>query len=93
MIEERITYESVTIHFREEGRDPMTVSRVMSLVESCFPGSGERALQVIDDPRKRPSEGLFEATLILIRPDEIDRLVLQDGAETKTVSAEEIIGG
>ena len=45
-----VTYDSVTIHYRAEDEEPMTVSRVTRLADSFFPGSGKRALQVIDDP-------------------------------------------
>lgn len=88
----QVTYESVTICFREEDRDPLTIGRVIELVESHFPGSGDRALQVIDDPSKRPSRGLLEATLILIRPKEIDHLVLRGEGETETKLVDEVIG-
>ena len=89
---DRISYESVTIHYRDEDRDPLTVSRVIELVESHFPGSGERALQVIDDPGKRLTSGLLEGTLILIPPEEVDHIVLEDGGERETKLVEEVIG-
>ena len=88
-----VTYDSVTIHYRAEDEEPMTVERVHRLADSFFPGSGERALQVIDDPRKGPPQGLFDVDLILIPPEEISRLVLRKGEKETTVTAEEALSG
>jgi len=88
-----VTYDSVTVHYRAEGEDPLTVGRVHRLADSFFPSSGERALQIIDDPRKRPAGGLFNVDLILIPPEEISHLVLQKGEKEKTVTAEEVLSG
>lgn len=89
---QRITYDSVTIHFRDEAADPVTIDRVIDLVDSRFPGSGDRALQVIDDPTKDLSVGLLETKVFLFRPEEIDRLVLRAVEEEVTPAVEEVIG-
>jgi len=89
---DRVTYDSVTIHFESEERDPVTITRVIELTESHFPTSGERALQVLDDPKKGPPRSLFEAEIILFRPEEILHLVLREGEKTTTVDVEEVIG-
>jgi hypothetical protein len=75
------------------GLAPLTVKRVHRLADSFFPGSGERALQVIDDPRKRHAGGLFNVDLILIPPEEISHLVLRKEEKEKTVTAEEALSG
>ncbi|WP_103027684.1 hypothetical protein [Salinibacter altiplanensis] len=88
-----VTYDSVTIHYRAEEEEPLTVERVHRLTDSSFPGSGERALQVIDDPWKKPIRGLFEVDLILIPPEEISHLVLREGDKETTATVEEVLSG
>jgi len=90
---EEVTYDSVTIHYRTDGEEPFTVDRVIRFADSFFPGSGERALQVIDDPRKGPPRGLFEVELILIRPEEISHITLRKGGEETTATVEEVLAG
>ena len=82
-VDDRITCDSVTIHFKSEERDPVTITRVIELIESHFPTSGERALQVLDDSKKGPPRPLFEAKIILFRPKEICHLVLRDVYRTE----------
>ena len=86
------TYDSVTIHFTAAGKEPVTIDRVIDLVKSRFPGSGDRALQVLDDPLKDLSLGLFEVKVLLFHPEEIDHLVLREGKEETIASVEEVIG-
>ena len=88
-----VTYDSVTVHYRSEEEEPFTVERVIRLADSFFPGSGQRALQVIDDPRKGPVGGLFDVDLILIPPEEISHLVLRKGEKETTVTVEEALSG
>ena len=88
-----VTYDSVTVHYRARDEEPMTVSRVIRLADSFFPGSGERVLQVIDDTRKGPVGGLFNVDLILIPPEEISHLVLRKGEKETTVTVEETLSG
>ncbi|WP_103027176.1 hypothetical protein [Salinibacter altiplanensis] len=88
-----VTYDSVTVHYQAGGEEPFTVERVIRLADSFFPGSGERALQVIDDPRKGPVGGLFDVDLILIPPEKISHLVLRKGEKVTTVTAEEALSG
>lgn len=95
---EEVTYDSVTIHYRTDGEEPFTVDRVIRFADSFFPGSGERALQVIDDPRKGPPRGLFEVELfevelILVRPEEISHITLRKGGEETTATVEEVLAG
>ncbi len=89
---EEVTYDSVTIHYRGEGEEPFTVERVIEFADSIFPGSGERALQVIDDPGKGPPRGLFSVDLILIPPEEISHITLRKGEAETTATVEEVIG-
>ncbi len=87
-----VTYDSVTIHYRADGEDPLTVERVIEFADSIFPGSRERALQIIDDPRKGPPRGLFAAKLILIPPEEISHITLRKGEQETTATVEEVLG-
>jgi hypothetical protein len=89
---EEVTYDSVTIHYRAEGEEPFTVERVIRFADSIFPGSGERALQIIDDPRKGPPRSLFAAKLILIPPEEISHITLRKGEQETTATVEEVLG-
>jgi len=86
-----VIYDSVTIHYRAEDEEPFTVERVIRFADSFFPGSGERALQVIDDPWKKPIRGLFEVDLILVPPEEISHLILRKGEEETTATVEEVL--
>jgi len=87
-----IAYDSVTIHHRAEGEEPLTVERVIRFADSIFPGSGERALQVIDDPRKGPVGGLSNVDLILVPPEEISHITLRDNEKETTATVEEVLG-
>jgi hypothetical protein len=87
-----VTYGSVTIHYRAESEEPLTVKRVIEFADSIFPGSGERALQVIDDPRKGPVGGIFNVELILVPPGEISHITLRKGEEETTATVEEVLG-
>jgi hypothetical protein len=89
---ERVTYDSVTIHYRAEGEEPFTVERVIEFADSIFPGSRERALQIIDDPRKGPPRGLFDVNLILVPPEEISHITLRKSEEETTATVEEVLG-
>ena len=77
---------------RAEGEEPLTVERVIRFADSIFPGSSERALQVIDDPRKGPPRGLFTAKLILIPPEEISHITLRKGEQETTATIKEVLG-
>jgi hypothetical protein len=55
-----------------------------------FPGSQVPALQTIDDPIRPVGESLFEVDLILVRPSEIDHLVLQEGEEKRVAHLDDI---
>ena len=83
----------VTIHYRAEGEEPFTVERVIEFADSVFPSSGERALQVIDDPRKGRVGGTFDVELILIPPEEISHITLRKGEQETTATVEEVLGG
>lgn len=85
-----VKYDTVTVHFIDEGREPMVVRRVTRLAKSIFPGSREPALQIIDDPVRPVGESLFDVDLILVRPSEIDHLVLQEGEEKRTAELEDL---
>ena len=87
-----VAYDSVTIHYRVEDEEPLTVGRVIRFADSFIPGSSERALQVIDDPRKGPPRGLFTAKLILIPPEEISHITLRKGEKETTATVEEVLG-
>jgi len=80
------------IHYQAEGEEPFTVDRVIRFVDSFFPGSGRRALQVIDDPQKGPVEGIFNVELILVPPEEISHITLRKGEAETTATVEEVIG-
>lgn len=90
--DDRVTYDSVTTHYRDDGEEPFTVERVIRFADSFIPGSRERALQVIDDPRKGPPRGLFTAKLILIPPEEISHITLRKGEQKTTATVEEVLG-
>jgi hypothetical protein len=81
------------------------VSPVQRLAESRVPGSGERALWVVDapsfklQPKGSPhvvtvsARGLPEMALILTAPEEIDFLLLETTDETREASVEEALEG
>ena len=81
------------------------MSRVQRLAESRVPGSGERALWVVDAPSSKLQpkgspqvvtvsvEGFPEMALILIPPEEIDFLLLETTDETQEASVEEALEG
>jgi len=87
-----ITYDSVMIHYQAEGEEPFTVDRVIRFVDSFFPGSGRRALQVIDDPQKGPVEGIFNVELILVPLEEISHITLRKGEKETIATVEEVLG-
>ena len=49
-------YDSVMTHYRVKGEEPLTVGRAVEFADSFFSSSGERALQVMGDPRKGQKE-------------------------------------
>jgi len=87
--DKRVKYDKVTVHFEGE-REPIVVERVRRLAKSIFPGSRDPALQIIDDPIRPVGESLFDVDLILVRPSEIDHLVLQEGEEKRVAHLEDI---
>ena len=87
--EERVKCDKVTVHLKGE-KEPMVVERVCWLAKSIFPGSRESALQIIDVPTGTRGGGLFDVDLILVRPDEIGCLVLEDGEEKRTARLEDL---
>lgn len=87
-----VKYNKVTVHFIDDGREPMVVRRVTRLAKSIFPGSREPALQIIDDPLRPVGESLFDVDLILVRPSEVDHLVLQEGEEERIAYLEDLFG-
>ena len=99
-----IAYEAVTVHF-DGDKEPLRVSRVQRLAESRVPGSGERALWVVDAPSSKlqpkgspqvvtvSAQGFPEMALILIPPEEIDFLLLETTDETREASVEEALEG
>lgn len=85
-----VKYDKVTVHFVGE-QEPMVVEQVSELAKSHFPGSREPALQIIDVPPSPATGGsLFDLTLNLADPSEIDYLVLQEGEEEKVAHVEDI---
>jgi len=87
-----VTYDSVTIYYRDNGEELFTVERMIRFVDSLFPGIKERALQIIDGPRKSPPQGLFDVDLILIPPEEISHITLRKGEQETTATVEEVLG-
>lgn len=85
-----VKYDKVTVHFVGE-QEPMVVEQVSELAKSHFPESGEPALQIIDvPPGPATGGGLFDLTLYLANPAEVDHLVLQEGKEKRTAELEEL---
>lgn len=84
-----IKYDAVTVHFTDES-PPVVVERVLELAKSCFPSSGDPALQIIDIPTIPTGGGLFDMKLNLFRPSEVDYLLLEDGEEKTTAEIDEI---
>jgi hypothetical protein len=85
----KITYDAVAVHFTDES-DPVVIERVSDLVKSCFPGSRDPALQVIDIPTLPTGGGLFDMEVNLFRPAEVDHLVLKKGDKTETARLEDL---
>ena len=85
----KITYDAVIVHFTDESK-PVVVERVSDLVKSCFPGSRDPALQIIDIPTLPTGGGLFDMEVNLFRPAEVDHLVLKKGEQTETARLEDL---
>lgn len=92
--EEMVKYDRVTVYFKGE-KEKMVVEKVSELAKSHFPGSGEPALQIIEVPSGPIEEspmggGLFDMSLNLANPSEIDFLLLEEGGEKRTAQPEEL---
>lgn len=73
-----VEYDKVTVHFTDE-TELMVVEQVTEIAKSHFPGSCGPAVQIIDLPLGPTTGGaLFDLTLNLTDPSEIDYLVLQE---------------
>jgi hypothetical protein len=85
-----VKYDKVTVHFTSE-TEPMVVEQVAEIAKSHFPGSGDPAVQIIDVPLDPTTGGsLFDLTLNLADPSEIDYLVLQEGKEERVVRVRDL---
>lgn len=89
-----VKYDRVTVFFKGE-REKMVVEKVSGLAKSHFPESGEPALQIIEVPsgpiEESPMGGrLFDMSLNLAKPSEIDCLLLEKGGEERTAQPEDL---
>jgi hypothetical protein len=85
-----VKYDKVTVHFTSE-TEPMVVEQVAEIAKSHFPGSGDPAVQINDVPLgPTTGDSLFDLTLNLADPSEIDYLVLQEGKEERVVRVRDL---
>ncbi|MFB6248151.1 MAG: hypothetical protein ABEL97_06250 [Salinibacter sp.] len=84
-----VKYDKVTVHFTGE-TEPMVVEQVLEIAKSHFPGSQDPAVQIIDAPDPMTGGSLFDLTLNLADPADVDHLVLQAGEEERTAELEDL---